>query len=229
METPQEIMKPRDEIINRITKKGYATLKELKEIKNTTRQNIQYHIKILCENNKIQPQIKGTGLKDEEIFYTLFNDEHPTNVLNLIGRMCSVDVATSEKAIIEFVNLYVKRTEMSVNIWREKVIQKEEKQRQYSYDYHLKLYGSKGRPDLLERFSSIEQYQKYLEDQGKEIFEQNTSLKEEELKKEVQNAKQNAIRLAHALICGAFPKEKAAFSLTCKNEDGSYNLEKYTP
>lgn len=109
-----------EQIYEYIKKKGSVSLEELR--KKWYRQAILYNIPKLCKDNRIKSYIKGSGLKDNEIFYTILQPyEQPQDIKELIERLTSTDKTVSSQAFEEFVKLcwarhlgerfYVKDTE----------------------------------------------------------------------------------------------------------------------
>lgn len=98
------------ETILRLLEKRDVSLAELK--KKTSRQAIHYHLPILYRGGRIKPYIKGdgTGLKDEDIFYTLTKRyEHPQEIIELCNEMQSADKIIRDRAKRKFINLCIKR------------------------------------------------------------------------------------------------------------------------
>ncbi len=98
----------REKILSIIKDKGQVSLAELR--KNTTRQAVHYHIPELCKEKLIRPYIKGSGLKDEEIFYTFIQRyERPQDILGLMEEMCDKDTSVAAQACNEFIELCAKK------------------------------------------------------------------------------------------------------------------------
>ncbi|MFA4956366.1 MAG: hypothetical protein WC556_05255 [Candidatus Methanoperedens sp.] len=225
----------KEKIIGLIKQKDIS-LADLKE--NATRQACFYHLPSLIEKKIIRPYIKGTGLKDDNIFYTFINDyEQPQDVLKLINTMCDTNIAVSSQAIPAFINLYLDRAKETFVIEKKLAIEMQEKRipELLESETILNVYNS----------SSIDYdpftYELRVDKEGLSFEEFKEKVKERiegSVQENIQyhNAKhfedftpivtQAAKELAYAIMCNMSPglKEKAAFSLTLKNENGGYNL-----
>lgn len=219
----------KEKILSLIKQKDIS-LAELK--KNATRQACFYHLPMLVEKNLIKPYVKGSGLNDEDIFYTYVdNYEQPQYVLNMINKMCDTQV------ISDFVNLYMDRAEKTFIINKKEAIENQEKRRIRLIDEGDKLYDSDIPLDSFYRLELPLQIDKkgltreeYTEKIKKQVSEVVTSgiqyHNKQKFEDDAPRIKQEATELAFAILCNMSPglKEKAAFSLTLKNESGGYDL-----
>ncbi|MCG2736602.1 MAG: hypothetical protein L6282_09440 [Candidatus Methanoperedenaceae archaeon] len=109
------------ETILKLLEKRDVSLTELK--KKTSRQAIHYHLPILYKSGRIKPYIKGdgTGLKDEDIFYTLTKRyEHPQEIIELCNEMQSTDKIIRDRAKKKFINLCINRNLGQIHYARRK-------------------------------------------------------------------------------------------------------------
>jgi hypothetical protein len=104
MKQPKEENKNiREKIIHYIENKGSANLVELKKL--GIRQTVQYNIRNLCKDYIIRAHIEGTGLKDDEIFFTIVNRyEHPQYVKRLIDQMCYDNTTLAAQSFKDFIH-----------------------------------------------------------------------------------------------------------------------------
>lgn len=95
-----------EETIITLVKQKDTSLAELR--KKTSRQAVLYHIPKLCTENLFRVYVKGSGVKDEEIFYTFVNNyKYPQDVLKLINEMCNYNTAQASQAFNDFVKLCI--------------------------------------------------------------------------------------------------------------------------
>lgn len=97
----------RGRILDKIGKNNSANLSELVGLGNS-RQSILYHIKHLYNENKIRAFIKGAGLKDEELYFSIAPGEYPQEIQKIkkiIDEMCNGESGTAAMAYETFVNV----------------------------------------------------------------------------------------------------------------------------
>lgn len=228
-----------NKILEFIKQKGEVSIAELDEIKVVpSRQTLRYNLRKLCMDKSIIIFIKMKAEggfvvpREDEMFCTVINEyEQPQYVLNLINQMCGTQV------ISDFVNLYMDRAEKTFIINKKEAIENQEKRKIRLIDEGIKLYDSDipldnfYRLELplqidkkgLTREEYIGKIKKQVSDEVNYEIQGHSEHKFEDI---ASKEKQEATELAFAILCNMSPglKEKAAFSLTLKNESGGYNL-----
>ncbi len=98
----------RDIMLVYIQQKVEASLADLRKKFKEDRRAIHYNLPILYEEGKIRCFIKGNGLKDDDIIYTVVDKRTlPQYITKLIKEMCGDDYSLSELKKNEFIELCV--------------------------------------------------------------------------------------------------------------------------
>lgn len=91
-----------------IQQKGEASLADLRRKFAEDRRAIHYNLPILYDNGEIRCFIRGNGLKDDHIIYTVVDGKTlPQYVKNLIEQMCGRDDKLAEQTRNEFIELCI--------------------------------------------------------------------------------------------------------------------------
>src|SRR5659263_416451 len=101
----------RTRILDKIEENNSANLKELVDLGNS-RQSVLYHIRRLYNENEIRAFIKGAGLTDEELYFSIAPGDYPQEIHELkkiIDNMCEEDLNSATPNYEKFVNLCQKR------------------------------------------------------------------------------------------------------------------------
>ncbi len=102
------------EILRFLTKKNSASLKELIDLAGGKgrRSAVIYNIKKLHNNKVIHSSLKGPGLKDEEIYYSIAPGNYPKDIhklIKIIDDMCDEKSKTAATSYETFFNLCVEK------------------------------------------------------------------------------------------------------------------------
>lgn len=98
-------------ILKMIEKKGSVNLKELIGL-GASRNSVTYHIQRLCADKKIRAFVKGSGLKDEEIYYALSPGKYPHEIHEIkktIDDMCKDDNKDDTSIAVEAYQNFMNR------------------------------------------------------------------------------------------------------------------------